>query len=305
MSVPKTFSDLPVISELGANDTLTVVTSSGLKRISMQGILGAIKIGGRNLMKQTKSYNGKANDGEYKGFGVYSSASSWEHPNMPLTEPIVAGETYTMSYYVKGGAHVVMPNEIIVDSGDDWERKTVTFKAKMDSAFARVVKGVNQSVGVTLSVCGIKLERGNVATDWTPAPEDSANSGGVKYCTFCARERKGGARYEYARKGDDQRCAQRDSDGRACGPRKLRELGFYGHVAGSLHHASAKFRHFPVRSRRKRQIRIADSVSEAIRLRLANPLGGGRQYRDKSLQRRYVGCLESSFPLLARKEAVA
>lgn len=51
------------------------------------------------------------------------------------------------------------------------------------------------------------------------------SSGGVKYCTSYARERKGGARYEYARKGIDKRPAERHPDGFSSGKRPGRGFG--------------------------------------------------------------------------------
>ncbi len=73
------------------------------------------------------------------------------------------------------------------------------------------------------------------------------SSGGVKYCTSYAREREGGARYEYARKGIDKRPAERHPDGRSMRQRSHRRHGC-GQSVGSLfcgpkHHSESSERH--------------------------------------------------------------
>lgn len=116
---------------------------------------------------------------------------------MPATE-------YTLSFYAKGSGELrtfVFPNTdatILATNGDpefigqlrsdgrceypltsEWKRYFVTFRTTDDTTkiapagtkktvLFRVVTGSNEAY-----ICGAKLEKGNVATDWSPAPEDS------------------------------------------------------------------------------------------------------------------------------------
>ena len=74
----------------------------------------------------------------------------------------------------KGGsaqAEVISTNGEIVNSGAQniWYRVYVAFKVTQSGyCFARPEKSGTGYI----DVCGFKLERGNIPTDWSPAPED-------------------------------------------------------------------------------------------------------------------------------------
>lgn len=92
------------------------------------------------------------------------------------------GETYTLSYYARctqGTAytrteiwnhHISDPLELT----EDWAKNSLTFTFD-DSESSSVPYALFQTnlkyVGI-IQMCGFKLEKGNKATDWTPAPED-------------------------------------------------------------------------------------------------------------------------------------
>lgn len=218
----KKLSEATVVQSVADADKIPIVNSSGQTAlVPLSGLLGAVKVGGKNLTLNTRTYGESANDGTYRGLGVYTSSSYWTHPPIALSEPLVIGETYILSYYVKGNAHYLSPlNFATTGSGNVWERKAFIFKATNEAESCRVCKGVGHDPGEPLSVCGIKVERGNIPTDWTPAPEDW---GGVKLslsavCAFAAQlsREKGGSQHErYADQGADERGDERNTFGYA------------------------------------------------------------------------------------------
>lgn len=178
--------------------------------------LDNLEIGGRNLYLQSRtlengdSYwhgiNGWTRSNElYEDLVVYTRSSTWSG-FAPFIET-KKGDIYTLSFYAKveaGGSiysvhrNIALGNvstglEIIggnfssgllwVDKdedGSEWKRYWATLKVTEDDVKLQW-RVENQYEGFTLSVCGFKLERGNKATDWTPAPEDAESDiDGVK-----------------------------------------------------------------------------------------------------------------------------
>lgn len=240
MSTAKTFSDLPVISALGASDTLTVVTANGLKRISLSGLLAKVQMSARNLMRST-IYSKVVSGARFTNGRTIGDDSNHR---FNLTHIIDEQGPYSISFWAKCATG---PKTFRVDINDcsvsdtvDLGHTTVGTEWQFISGTVNVTQSIGvygfvdfmDAGGVTISdVCVVK---GSVPMrDWTPAPEDSASSGGVKYCTSYAIEREGGARYEYARKGTERNCAGRTSAESYGVQRDLHECGhlFY---CGSL-----------------------------------------------------------------------
>lgn len=127
-----------------------------------------IEIGARNLLR---------NSGEEVSNGTYNIAT------YDLTDEIKAGEKVTLtiwgslattkshfSAYNSGGSVAVTS---LTDNGDG--TYSSTFKWQIGSStntFLSVYTFTNAQTG-TSTINKIKLEKGNVATDWTPAPEDT------------------------------------------------------------------------------------------------------------------------------------
>ena len=62
------------------------------------------------------------------------------------------------------------------DAPGEWTKFSLTFTAKEEfntKTSAWAVFSAHKSYVGTLEMTGFKIERGNKATDWTPAPEDS------------------------------------------------------------------------------------------------------------------------------------
>lgn len=99
--------------------------------------------------------------------------------------PVVAGEDYTMSAYMRivsgsGNARFHTYNgssytsKTVTLSGSGWHQVSWTFKTADNATQLRFHFGILcDKVGV-VEMCGCKLERGNVATDWAPSAADIA-----------------------------------------------------------------------------------------------------------------------------------
>lgn len=165
------------VSKLTVNSGATISDTNGLISNS------AIEVGGRNLLLDTKK------DAE-------ESHVTYDLADFNFSESVVAGEVYTVSakvttseekkaigFYHSGGQYLMNAWQSVSSDG----LYNVTFTATTDMAaqtagigygFCRVyasnTSGAQGSTAITgtAHVDWIKLEKGNIATDWTPAPED-------------------------------------------------------------------------------------------------------------------------------------
>ena len=103
---------------------------------------------------------------------------------MPLGINFIPGEQYTMSCYARktSGAPKInmtmwgLTAWVWHDVPEAWTKFSLTFKATEafnTTTTAWAVFGAHKSYVGTLEMTGFKIERGNKATDWTPAPEDT------------------------------------------------------------------------------------------------------------------------------------
>ena len=119
-----------------------------------------ITTGGRNLTWRA-SEKIEMEDGEDYTLSVYAR--------------VVSGDSATLRFRFYGNGYQTTN---IVITNTEWKRISVTFtvdKTKFtDAGYCNI--GCGGLVGATIStveLCGFKLEKGNKATDWTPAPEDT------------------------------------------------------------------------------------------------------------------------------------
>lgn len=153
-----------------------------------------IQIGGRNLYTGTKDFSGSdwknidhwQNDGTQNGFAIKKRSEPWGG----LCQEIQAktGEQYTFSCWMKSES---LNNYIFLghcDSLSDNSSRsaivspvylTETNTFQKVSFVIKVTSGGILRAGIertendgAIWVCGLKLEKGNHPTDWTPAPED-------------------------------------------------------------------------------------------------------------------------------------
>ena len=175
---------------LDSNNYTSVITKQGIC-----DILGytpstgsdSFKIGGTNLFQGTKEFeitNAKSfsntvssvTSETYNGLKIRKNLTAWN-----FYRPIISLEpgNYVFSGYVKGVNG--LSTYIQVSAGDtilnaytfsitsDWKRYSITFEIteKSDVTFFLESREAGE-----IYECGWKLEKGNKATDWSPAPED-------------------------------------------------------------------------------------------------------------------------------------
>lgn len=160
---------------------------------------------GRNLARGTADFSGgKANwnmdyrikptDEKYMGLTVIRIPDSWNQAGSLV--PCRAGKTYTFSFWarvdeLKGGRcggvirncrkgehyeyvsydGIKTGNSLYLTYTKEWKRHTFVLRFLKDAPNAAfsVEKDRNDN---TLFVCGFKVEEGETATPWSPAPED-------------------------------------------------------------------------------------------------------------------------------------
>lgn len=154
-----------------------------------------ISVGGRNLYTGTRNFDGDAwmnkstwtEDGNYNGCLVYKYTGQWNGLGQMIT--LEANTQYTLSAWMKqtdGGTVKYYDSKAngatssdkgsgsVVEVGTDWSRCHVTFT--VSTAEMYFPRFEQDGEGQSLWVAGLKLEKGNKATDWSPAPEDPAGS---------------------------------------------------------------------------------------------------------------------------------
>lgn len=175
---------------------LTAVQGAISSKVWQQDITTAVnglQIGGRNLFQGTKEFviqnvTGIDDVGssiaaeKYKGLTVRVKSSPWNFYRPTLT--LEAGR-YVFSSYVKGTSKYkgdirvtnVTENTTLnanaFDINSEWERQSLTFELAKK---ANVKFSLESTGSGEIYECGWKLELGDKATDWTPAPEDTDSS---------------------------------------------------------------------------------------------------------------------------------
>lgn len=128
-----------------------------------------IDVGGRNLIQDSEE--------------IVIEATSENDHSIALFSPLEQGQTYTFSVgeveLAEGsatGVTLAYDNTDIAVLAFSADKQSVTFTPRVSAentwsllVFAGI-RGATGNVGITLR--SAKLERGNIATDWTPAPED-------------------------------------------------------------------------------------------------------------------------------------
>ena len=186
----KVYQDEGRYPVLDSNNYTSVITKQGIC-----DILGytpstgsdSFEIGGTNLFHGTKEFeitNAKSfsntvssvTSETYNGLKIRKNLTAWN-----FYRPIISLEpgNYVFSGYVKGvnglsayiqaSADDTILNAYTFSITSDWKRYSITFEItkKSDVTFY-----LESREGGEIYECGWKLEKGNKATDWSPAPED-------------------------------------------------------------------------------------------------------------------------------------
>lgn len=187
----------------------TEANSTDYKKYTWVDRLANVQVGGVNLLTGTRNWSSNIqrwsnndvwNDGvwndeaeDYNNLKVKSTTRGWNgwHQNVFVK----AGEYYTLSYYAKADTNIKVKNSLTweqspifqgpVASFDgsnnvsdnittEWKRYSRTVKITGDGSLQwRIEYDGNALPNGKWYIAGMKLERGNIATDWSPAPEDT------------------------------------------------------------------------------------------------------------------------------------
>lgn len=177
---------------------LTTVQGQISSKVWQQDITTAVnglQIGGRNLYKGTKYWNGEwiVKDGVTIAEDV-AKMTAVAYPYYG-TVAVKSKEQYTISLDVKSDvAHTTTEGSVVllnfVDSkkqrvhaiwvpgsfATEWKRINYTFNVPENKNIAALWIGLRNNSNKVVYFKYLKLEKGNKATDWTPAPEDIDSS---------------------------------------------------------------------------------------------------------------------------------
>lgn len=154
---------------------------------------GGTKVYGRNLYIDTRDFNNPSawnnfgiwsKSGEiYNGMTVMSTTNDWN--GLFQGQDVKKGETYTFSVYARynsgtgksniypspANVRYTDPGSMTYSLNETWQRIYITFVITVNGNIQPRLERTNDNTN-TLLIAGPKLERGSVATPWTPAPED-------------------------------------------------------------------------------------------------------------------------------------
>lgn len=181
------------------------------------------QIGGRNLWRFTKEYDGTKyngwvdnNNGDRQavapytivnGFGVQRIANAWHDRSQRVA--IEANTNYTLSAWIKwentAGSMFFYTNTGTMSDTDvtsqvgttDYKRVSITFNS--GDATVSTCR-FECSSNTPYLIYGLKLEKGTKATDWTPAPEDNLNP--VRIWAGSEYEKRDNAPFRVYQNGD-------------------------------------------------------------------------------------------------------
>ena len=182
----------------GEFSKVTTQINEGIKGVSTQvssvsNRLDNLSVGGTNLLRNTRfsngsnwGYTGTSHMGVQntnKPSGVPSDnqtmdiMSTTANPQNALvqTPKVKAGETYTVSFWGKADKETYMQVESNQNTrfnqkiGTSWKKYSGQVMFQTDN---RTLYIYPTTANVWVHINSLKLEKGNMATDWSPAPED-------------------------------------------------------------------------------------------------------------------------------------
>lgn len=184
----------------------TVDLQSGIDGVTQR--FENLQIGGNNLLKNTKDFSGewdyngqrrKIVPWKYNGLLAIEADYPWE--GLTQLVQVMAGEVYTFSAYVASSLasdsaeiYIHLNNYrteqmAVVDNyyrkfnmTATFQRVSITFKVITDGYIAPRIE--RSDLNGILYFAGMKLERGTIATDWYPAPEDATNYADTKIAEY-------------------------------------------------------------------------------------------------------------------------
>nr|DAK60120.1 MAG TPA: Neck appendage protein [Caudoviricetes sp.] len=141
-----------------------------------------IQIGGRNLITDSKNERYKEYKGTVEDYIYYGIVGGTLEKNTTYTLSLEYKSENVRSidlFFINDGI-TQTPNKNIPNTNGEWKRETFTFTTQPNlspKGSIRIDNNGSDTGNVTskLWTRNVKLEKGNKATDWTPAPEDIEN----------------------------------------------------------------------------------------------------------------------------------
>lgn len=138
-----------------------------------------IQIGGRNLITDSKNERYKEYKGTVEDYIYYGIVGGTLEKNTTYTLSLEYKSENVRSidlFFINDGI-TQTPNKNIPNTNGEWKRETFTFTTQPNlspKGSIRIDNNGSDTGNVTskLWTRNVKLEKGNIATDWTPAPED-------------------------------------------------------------------------------------------------------------------------------------
>lgn len=206
-------NNVNVATSNAANSITSSVTSLGNRIDDYNNKLADVKVGGRNLLVGTKNLQGEGwrffgsdfNQSDFQGLTSFSTNKAFYGPKyynsiLEKQDKIVSTSTqYVLSawvnntgsspvdviFYSTGGSGTlpeVIPSDYVVaniPANSGWVRivsKPFKFTKTTGLTYTIRFENVSDIKDGVFKQAGLKLEMGNVPTDWTPAPEDAPSN---------------------------------------------------------------------------------------------------------------------------------
>lgn len=163
----------------GTNKNLKLASGSGSKwsEGTWDGNSGAAA-----REKKVINISGSPNPSIVKGFSISPNNTTNFTGVIQRQVEVVGGQVYTISCYAYGTASKIRLGVYYSDSSSEWQESDLTNKWRRYSATFKVHNNATK-IGVafstvgdqskTMYVCGMKLERGNTASDWSESEWDT------------------------------------------------------------------------------------------------------------------------------------
>ena len=197
----QTISDLQTVQGKQSGDIATLKSRADGFEATVTKV-NNLAVGGRNLLLGTANWTDSTRWNQrnsvttdtYRGMVIASTSSAWISPIYLIQNAgiLQVGKTYTFSTYVRNTSDtdvVVTPyydydvvsggTNVSLPAHTDWTRAYVIFNIKKDpttSTSGLRWESHNSVTNGSIQFAGYKLEEGNVATDWSPAPEDVSSA---------------------------------------------------------------------------------------------------------------------------------
>ena len=169
--------------------------SSKVSQTDVDRTVANIQVGGRNLVKnsdvlqnllstaggyagtRTVVNDSAAKSGKHIQFKCTTAGSGFHLPLFPKTADKI-GKTYTWSFWAKGSVNKngnvghECGGHANIALTTEWKKFSHTWKYT-DATYHSFTFYLNWNVNEIMYIRDFKIEEGNKATDWTPAPEDT------------------------------------------------------------------------------------------------------------------------------------